>query len=428
MKPLNELSASEAATAIKTGEITSVALVSACLERISSREHDVGAWQYLDPDLALDQARTCDSSDAVGLLHGVPIAVKDIIDTRDMPTAHGSPIYEGNRTAWSASCVTLMQEAGAVIMGKSVTTEFAAFTPGRTANPHNLAHTPGGSSSGSAAAVADFMVPMGFATQTAASIIRPAAFCGVVGYKPSYGNFSLAGIKTFAHSLDTLGIITRTLEDAALARAALLGTLPALPSETAIEGLRIGFCRTPQWAEADLTTHSALENAAHALEIAGAIVNDVDLSSEFADLVNVQQTVMAFEGARNYAFEHLVHANRLSKRLVEIIDQGRMCSFDTYTKAKHQAELCYRLLNSVFDEYDLLLTPSASGAAPKGLDATGNPIFSRMWTLLHIPTVTIPVSRASNGLPIGAQLVARFQTDDRLLKMAQSVTNALASS
>ena len=426
MKPLNELSASEAVTAIKAGEMTSEALVLACLERIGARENDVGAWQFLDADIALAQARACDSRDAVGLLHGVPIAVKDIIDTQNMPTTHGSPIYEGNRTPWSASCVTLVRDAGAVIMGKSVTTEFAAFTPGRTANPHNLAHTPGGSSSGSAAAVADFMVPIGFATQTAASIIRPATFCGVVGYKPSYGNFSLAGIKTFAHSLDTLGTITRTLEDAALVRAALLGTQSALPNEILIRGLRIGLCRTHQWSEADLVTHNALEDTARALATAGAVVNDVDLSSEFADLVDVQQTVMAFEGARNYAFEHLVHGDRLSDRLIEIIDKGRACSYDAYLKAQRQAELCHRLLNTVFDDYDLLLTPAALGAAPEGLDATGNPIFSRMWTLLHVPTVTIPISLAPNGLPIGAQLVARFQTDDQLLRMAQSVTNALA--
>ena len=426
MKPLNELSASEVATAIKAGEITSEALVLACLERIGAREDEVGAWQFLDADLALAQARACDSRDAVGLLHGVPIAVKDIIDTQDMPTTHGSPIYEGNRTLWSASCVTLVQDAGAVIMGKSVTTEFAAFTPGRTANPHNLAHTPGGSSSGSAAAVADFMVPIGFATQTAASIIRPATFCGVVGYKPSYGNFSLAGIKTFAHSLDTLGTITRTLEDAALVRAALLGTQPALPSEIPIRGLRIGLCRTYQWSEADLVTHNALEETSRALATAGAVVSDADLSSEFADLIDVQQTVMAFEGARNYAFEYIAHGDRLSDRLIEIIDNGRACSFDTYLNAQRQAEVCHRLLNTVFDDYDLLLTPAALGAAPEGLDATGNPIFSRMWTLLHVPTVTIPISLAPNGLPIGAQIVARFQTDDQLLRMAQSVTNALA--
>jgi Asp-tRNA(Asn)/Glu-tRNA(Gln) amidotransferase A subunit family amidase len=426
MKPLNELSAGEAAAAIKAGETTSEALVGACLERIDAREKEVGAWQFLDTDLVLAQARACDSRDATGLLHGVPIAVKDIIDTVDMPTTHGSPIYDGNRTPWSAACVTLVRDAGAVIMGKSVTTEFAAFTPGKTANPHNLAHTPGGSSSGSAAAVADFMVPIGFATQTAASIIRPATFCGVVGYKPSYGNFSLAGIKTFAHSLDTLGTITRTLEDAALVRAALLGVPPALPKETPISSLRIGLCRTHQWSDADDVTHNALEDAAHALATAGAVVSDVDLSSEFADLVDVQQTVMAFEGARNYAFEHLFHGDRLSERLIEIIDKGNACSYDHYLKALRKAESCHRLLDAVFDDYDLLLSPAAMGAAPEGLDATGNPIFSRMWTLLHVPTVTIPISQAPNGLPIGAQFVARFHADDQLLQMAEAVTDALA--
>ena len=198
MKALNELSVAEVAKAIKSGQTTSEAVVSACLERIEARENVVGAWQWLEPDMALEQARDCDRKEAKGLLHGVPIAVKDIIETQDMPTCYGSGIYEENFTNWDAACVTLVREAGAVIMGKSVTTEFAAFSPGKTANPRNLRHTPGGSSSGSAAAVADYMVPAGFATQTAASIIRPAAFCGVIGYKPSYGSFSLAGTKTFA--------------------------------------------------------------------------------------------------------------------------------------------------------------------------------------------------------------------------------------
>ena len=353
MKPLNELSATEAAAAIRAGDITSEALVGACLERIEAREKEVGAWQFLDPDLALAQARACDRSDAGGLLHGVPIAVKDIIETADMPTAYGSPIYDGNRTKWNAACVTLVRNAGAVIMGKSVTTEFAAFYPGKTANPRNLQHTPGGSSSGSAAAVADNMVPIGFATQTAASIIRPAAFCGVVGYKPSFGSFSLVGVKTFAESLDTLGTITRTLDDAALMRAALLAVPLVSETKRTLNALRIGFCRTHQWPEAEAATQTALEDAASRLAAAGAVVRDVDLPSEFADLVEVQKTVMSFEAARNYAFERLAHGELLSDGLTTLLARGAACPYEHYLKARESAEICKRLLDPVFDDYDL---------------------------------------------------------------------------
>ncbi len=426
MKPLNELSATEAAAAIRAGDITSEALVGACLERIEAREKEVGAWQFLDPDLALAQARACDQSAAGGLLHGVPIAVKDIIETADMPTAYGSPIYDGNRTKWNAACVTLVRNAGAVIMGKSVTTEFAAFYPGKTANPRNLQHTPGGSSSGSAAAVADNMVPIGFATQTAASIIRPAAFCGVVGYKPSFGSFSLAGVKTFADSLDTLGTITRTLDDAALMRAALLAVPLVSETKRPLNALRIGFCRTHQWPEAEAATQAALEDAASSLAAAGAVVRDVDLPSEFADLVEFQKTVMAFEAARNYAFERLAHGELLSDGLTTLLARGAACPYEHYLKARESAEICKRLLDPVFDDYDLLLTPSTAGEAPEGLDATGDPIFCRMWTLLHVPSVTLPISIGPRGLPIGAQFVARFRADDMLLHITRPVAAALA--
>ncbi len=425
MKALNELSVAEVAKAIKSGQTTSEAVVCACLERIGARENVVGAWQCLEPDMALEQARDCDRKEANGLLHGVPIAVKDIIETQDMPTCYGSEIYEENFTNWDAACVTLVREAGAVIMGKSVTTEFAAFSPGKTANPRNLRHTPGGSSSGSAAAVADYMVPAGFATQTAASIIRPAAFCGVIGYKPSYGSFSLAGIKTFAESVDTLGTITRSVEDAKIMRAALL----AIPLESnnipQINSLKIGLCQTHQWDEADEYTHDAIEGAAETLAAAGAKLCKIELPLDFANLVEVHKTIMSFEGARNYAFERLNHGARLSDGLNELLEIGAICSYNEYLEACAHAERCRRLLNSVFDDVDLLLTPSARGEAPEGLTVTGDPIFSRMWTLLHVPSITIPVSLGSLGLPIGAQFVARYQSDDSLLRMTQTIDGVL---
>ena len=269
------------------------------------------------------------------------------------------------------------------------------------------------------------MVPVGFATQTAASIIRPAAFCGTIWYKPSYGSFSLAGIKTFAESVDTLGTITRSIEDAKIMRAVLL----AIPLDTddvvPIGSLRIGLCRTHQWAEADDTTHALLEGVAAALDAAGAKVCDIELPSDFSNLVDVHQTIMSFEGARNYAFERIAHGDRLSDGLNALLKNGAACSYDTYQKACVQAETCRRLLDPVFDEVDLLLTPSARGEAPEGLGATGDPIFSRMWTLLHVPTITIPVSVGSLGLPIGGQFVARYQADDILLQMTRTIDGIL---
>src|SRR5215510_11845337 len=253
MKPLHELTVVEAAQAIAAGTITSEALVHACLERIMAREESIRAWEYLDPKAALTQARACDRSPAQGLLHGVPVGIKDLIDTADMPTSYGSPIYAGHRPVWDAASVALLRAAGAVILGKTVTTEFAMFTPGKTANPHNVAHTPGGSSSGSAAAVADAMVPLALGTQTAGSIIRPASFCGVVGYQPTHGQFSVAGIKALSQTLDTLGGSARSVADVALLRAALVGGASQLP---ALERApRIGLCRTPQWSFATAATH-----------------------------------------------------------------------------------------------------------------------------------------------------------------------------
>ncbi|ETW95399.1 MAG: hypothetical protein ETSY2_48185, partial [Candidatus Entotheonella gemina] len=289
----NELTATEAAQAIAGGMMTSVELVQACLDRIHARETDIGAWTYLDDEAALSQARACDQHPVQGPLHGVPVGVKDLIDTYDMPTSYGSPIYAGHQSAGDASGVAMLRAAGAVILGKTVTTEFAMFTPGKTANPHNPAHTPGGSSSGSAASVADAMVPLALGTQTAGSIIRPASYCGAVGYKPTHGNFPIAGIKALAQSLDTLGGFSRSVADLALLRVAMIGAPATLAT---LEGPpRIGLYRTPQWSEATDDTHNVLETAAQQLAAAGAEVRDAELPPEFADLVAAQETIQVFE-------------------------------------------------------------------------------------------------------------------------------------
>ena len=416
MKSLHELTGVEAAQAIAAGTITSEALVTACLERITAREASIGAWEYLDHEAALAQARARDHSPAQGPLHGVPVGIKDLIDTADMPTCYGSPIYARHQPAWDAASVALLRAAGAVILGKTVTTEFAMFTPGKTANPHNLAHTPGGSSSGSAAAVADMMVPLALGTQTAGSIIRPASFCGVVGYKPTHGQFPVAGIKALSQTLDTLGGLARSVADVALLRAVLLGGPAQLP------GLerppRLGLCRTPQWPLATAASRDALESAGQQLGAAGAEVRELALPAAFESLAAAQETIQIFEGARCCAHELTAHRDQLSAKLLELLAPAEGLTYAAYAAALALADTCRLQLEAIFTDYDALLVPSAPGEAPEGLEATGNPIFNRMWTLLHTPAVTLPSHTGAHGLPVGVQVIGPLGMDDRLLAIA----------
>jgi Asp-tRNA(Asn)/Glu-tRNA(Gln) amidotransferase A subunit family amidase len=416
MASLHELTASAAAARIAVGELTSEALVEACLARIEARETEIGAWQHLDGAHALAQARARDGEPPRGLLHGVPIAIKDIIDTVDMPTTYGSSIYGGYRASWDASCVAACREAGAVIMGTTVSTEFAYFHPGKTRNPHNLAHTPGGSSSGSAAAVAEHMVPIGFASQTAGSVVRPASFCGVVGYKGTYGLFAMAGIKPFAQSLDTLGVFTRDVADAALMRAVLLG-IPLV--HTAIGAPpRVGLCRTHEWAQADAEMRDAVETAAGRLADAGADVAEAPLPASFGRLVADQLTVMTFEAGRSFNYEHREHRAKMSETMVKIIEDGRAIPHAAYREAQERAATCRIKLSAMFADHDVLIAPSSVGAAPAGIGATGDPLFNRIWTLLGVPCVNLPHYRAENGLPLGIQLIGPHGRDENLLAAA----------
>ena len=416
MKPLHELTGVEAAQAVAAGTITSEALVTACLARIRAREESVRAWEYLDPEAALAQARARDRSPAQGPLHGVPVGIKDLIDTSDMPTGYGSPIYAGHQPAWDAASVALLRAAGAVILGKTVTTEFAMFTPGKTANPHNVAHTPGGSSSGSAAVVADQMVPLALGTQTAGSIIRPASFCGVVGYKPTHGQFPVAGIKALSQTLDTLGGLARSVADCALLRAVFVGAPAQLPALA--RAPRIGLCHTPQWPCATDATRAALEGAGRQLAAAGAEVRQLALPPAFEHLVTAQETIQIFEGARCCAYELTVHRERLSARLLELLAPAEGLTYTAYAEALALAATCRQQLEAIFSDYDVLLVPSAPGEAPAGLAATGDPIFNRMWTLLHTPAVTLPGYTGPHGLPVGVQVIGPLGMDDRLLAIA----------
>ena len=416
MPSSHTLNAWEAAEAIAAGTLTSETLVRDCLQRIEERDPEIAAWTHLDPQRALAQARARDRVSSSRPLHGVPVGIKDIIDTADMPTTYGSPIYADHQTAWDAACVALLRQAGAVIMGKTVSTEFAMYEPGKTANPHNPAHTPGGSSSGSAAAVAAEMVPLALGSQTAGSIVRPASFCGVVGYKPTHSDFSLAGIKLLSQTLDTLGGFARCVQDLALLRGVLMGSPPQLM--TLAEPPRIGLCRTPQWSQATPATQEAVETAARRFADGGARVEEVTLPAEFDDLVEAQTTVQIFEGVRCCAYELTQRRDQLSASTQRLLAPGETLSYAEYRAALQRAETCRAALPAVFAAHDVLLVPSAAGEAPAGLEATGNPLFNRMWTLLHTPVISLPGLSGPQGLPVGVQAVGPLGADDQLLAAA----------
>lgn len=425
MTKFNELSASEAAKRIAAGEITAEALVRDCLARIEEREPGVGAWEFLDPELALEQARERDRSPSRGPLHGIPVGIKDIFETADMPTAYGSSIYKGNRPLADASAVALIRAAGAVIVGKTVTTEFAAPYPGKTVNPHNPAHTPGGSSSGSAAAVGDFMVPVAFGSQTAGSLIRPAAFCGAIGYKPSYGTFNQAGMKPQAQALDTMGLITRSLDDIELVSAVLTSRTPPTVGRLHERAPKIGVCRTHLWSEVEPSTVEAMEDAATRLAAAGASVADFDLPATFAALTEAHFKVLMFECVRAMAYEWKFHREQLSDMLQGILQAGEDCSYEDYITALELGEACRAQMPEIFKDLDVLLAPSAAGQAPVGLGSTGDIRHQTMWTFLHVPCVTLPTHVGRNGLPVGVLLVGPLRGDDTLLATARWVEERL---
>jgi Asp-tRNA(Asn)/Glu-tRNA(Gln) amidotransferase A subunit family amidase len=423
----HRLSAAEAARRIVRGELTSEALVASCLERIAAREPDVQAWAWLDADLALRQARALDREPPRRPLHGVPVGIKDIFDTADMPTEYNSPIYRGHQPKWDAACVALLRRAGCVILGKTVTTEFAHLHPGKTRNPHNPAHTPGGSSSGSAAAVADYMVPLALGTQTGGSIIRPAAFCGVVGCKPSFNTINRAGLKFAAESLDTIGVLARSAEDAALGLHVLSGR--ALPDFKQAGGRtpRVGLCRTPRWRDADAATQAAIERAAAQLARAGARVADFELPEGGAALFEEHGKIMNYETARALAWEYLNHPDKISATLRPRIEEGWQLSREAYDAARALGRDCRRRLADRMKEYDFLVTPSAPGEAPATLETTGSSVFNRVWTLLGVPCVTLPFGSGPHGVPLGVQLVGPFDGDSGLLAWAHWAEHALAA-
>lgn len=415
------LSAAEVGARVAAGELTSEELVTDCLERITAREDVLHAWAHLDPEVALAQARARDREAPRAPLHGVPIAVKDIIDTADMPTECGSPIHAGRRPERDATCVARLREAGAVIVGKTVTTEFAQFAPGPTTNPHDPTRTPGGSSSGSAAAVAAATVPLALGTQTAGSIVRPAAFCGVVGVKPTFAAVPTDGVWPCAPSLDTVGVLAGSVADAALCLAAMADVPDRLrPAERA--AVRVGVVRGGVWGPLDADGARAFDTAV-ATVAAAAEVREVGLPGVFDGLVDAQSTIMDVECARSLAGERRQHPELLSDALRARLDDGagREPDYDAALDLAHRAR---GALPEVFRDVDVVLTPAVLGAAPP-IATTGDPLLCRAWTLLGTPAIAVPGLSGDRGLPLGVQVVAPPGGDDLALAGAALVADLL---
>jgi Asp-tRNA(Asn)/Glu-tRNA(Gln) amidotransferase A subunit family amidase len=426
MSAPNTLTATEIARQIDAGTLTAEAVVRAHLDRIDRRDADVLAWSHLAREAALERAKLLDRGPRQGLLHGVPMGVKDIIDSHDQPTGYGSPIYRTHRPLADAATVALARHAGAILLGKTVTTEFANRHPGPTRNPHNPDHTPGGSSSGSAAAVADWQVVLATGTQTGGSVIRPAAFCGVYGYKPSFGHFPVAGMKANTEWLDTIGAYARSLDDIALFRAALMA-VPHRPIARLESPPRIAVCFTPHKDEMQPEGIAAIEDAAARLARAGATVTEFEMPAEMFEMRAGQRTLSAFEGPRAAADEARRFFDLLSRSFQEDrIGAGRKLDYAAWVAARRLGERGRAAVDAKFADIDAILTAPAPGEAPFGLERTGNATFNLLWTYLWMPCVTLPFGRGPNGLPVGIQLVGRQHEDVRLLDTAGWVQGVLA--
>jgi Asp-tRNA(Asn)/Glu-tRNA(Gln) amidotransferase A subunit family amidase len=418
------LSALDLARRIEAGQLQPRAVVELCAAAIAAREPETRAFAALDLERA---RRDAEPALARSPLRGLPVGIKDIFDTAHLPTAYGSAIYAGHLPKADAAMVMLVRRAGGVIAGKTVSTEFASLEPAATRNPRNLAHAPGGSSSGSAAAVAAGMLPLALGSQTGGSVIRPAAYCGVTGFKPSYRLLPTVGLKCFSWSLDTVGLFGAGVADVAFAAAALSGRelrvddrVPPPPA--------IALVRTHLWHEASAAMHDAVARAACAVEASGARIRDLELPAIFADAMRAHRVIQDYEAFRALAFEYEVCRDRLGPLLRRQLDAAAAIDVDAYDQARRTSRRARQALRDLLSDGEVILTPSAPGAAPRGLSSTGEPTFNRLWTLLGAPCINVTGLSDSDALPLGVQIVARFGRDRFALSAAAFVERAIARS
>lgn len=429
------LTATEVLSLIKRDRLTVEDYVNALLSRIESRNSVVKAWQYFDSDLVLSQARALDRvpRDQRGRLHGVAIAIKDIMDTKDMPTEYGSPLYKGNRPNADASIVEILRRAGALIFGKTTTTEFTVLNSGPdTTNPHNPNRTPGGSSAGSAAAVADFQVPLSFGTQTGGSVIRPASYTGTYAMKPTFNTISGGGIKVASLEFDTIGYFARSIEDLKLITDVLSVTAEESVKEIPLKEAKVGFVKSPFWPSAGPGTIAAMEKAAEILRNHGVTVEDVEFPDEFNDataLKRMFKVIFVTDGGASFYKDYLMDTTKTK------LDPDVRAFVEDAPKFPReevrQAFDYYAALRPVFDKiatkYSALITPSATNEAPLGLGDMGDPVFNSVWTGAHMPVIHVPAFAGPNGMPIGLSLIARRYCDQHLLSIAKILSGPLMS-
>ena len=434
-----KLSVVEMVQSIKKGEITSEELVKSYIEQIKKKEKDVAAWEFFDEEFVLSQAKKLDSlhqSGKHGDLHGIPVGIKDIFDTEDMPTTDGTEIHKKNPSLSDCTVVSKLKQAGAIIMGKTVTCELAYYSPGKTKNPHDLSRTPGGSSSGSAAAVASHMVPLAIGSQTNGSVIRPASYCGVIGYKPTKGLISRHLVLQISRALDQVGIFSNSIEDAALISEQIIGhdkqdpdtslnprpkLLAASRQKPPMEPL-LAYIKLPFMDKLDEDVMEGFNEVKD--ELKGQI-NEIELPAGFDGIPDWHKIIMESDMARSFSEEYKKSKNKLSDKIVEAIERGMKYSSVEYNEAFSKIEVANTYFKQFFHDYDAILTPSANGEAPKGLESTGDPIFSTIWTYCGMPSISLPLLQGKNGLPVGVQLVSSLYDDERLFRNASWLTSKI---